>query len=166
MGWIVAGRPCDGRFLRQTAILVAAGVAPDLDLLIGRHSAETHSIGAAMIAATVAAWMRWPVAQTRLRIWLAVFSAWLSHPIMDALGSDTSVPVGVMLYWPFSTVHVQSMWEIFDPISRRWQQAGFIEFNLRAVAREVLLVGPLTALVWIVRRRWAGMRIARPDRRT
>ena len=86
VGWIVAGRPRDGRFLRQTAILVAAGVAPDLDLLIGRHSAESHSMGAAMIAGTVAAWRRWPVAQTRLRIWLAVFAAWLSHPIMDALG--------------------------------------------------------------------------------
>ena len=74
------------------------------------------------------------------------------------------MPVGVMLYWPFSMVYVQSVWEIFDPISRRWQQAGFVEFNLRAVAREVVLVGPLTALVWMVRRRFAGTRSARPDR--
>ena len=45
----------------------------DLDLLIGRHSAETHSLGAALIVAAIAAWQRWPVARRRWRIGLAVF---------------------------------------------------------------------------------------------
>ena len=155
VGWGLAGAPSDrGGLLKQTAILAAIGIAPDLDLLIGRHSMETHSIGAAVIVASIAAWQRWPVASSRLWIWLAVALAWMSHPLLDALGSDTSVPIGVMAFWPLSDAHVQTSWEVFGPISRRYWRDDFLAINLRSVSTEVLILGPiLLATRWITGRR-------------
>lgn len=138
--------------MRQIAILVAIGIAPDLDLLIGRHSMETHSIGAAAIVATLAAWQRWPVASSRVAIWVAVALAWMSHPLLDALGSDTSAPYGVMAFWPFSTEHVRTGWDLFGPISRRYWRDDFWSINASSVLREVLVLAPIVALVAI--RKW------------
>jgi membrane-bound metal-dependent hydrolase YbcI (DUF457 family) len=150
-GWSVAGRPdTSPALIKQVAILVAIGVAPDLDLLIGRHSMETHSIGAAVIVATIAAWQRWPVAASRTTIWIAVALAWLSHPILDAVGSDTSAPIGVMAFWPFSRAHVQATWEVFGPISRRYWRDDFWSINLSSMTREVLVLGPVLAMVALV----------------
>jgi membrane-bound metal-dependent hydrolase YbcI (DUF457 family) len=149
-GWIVAGKPeTRPALLRQVAILVAVGVAPDVDLLIGRHSMETHSIGAAVIVATVAAWQRWPVAASRTTTWMAVALAWMSHPILDALGSDTSAPIGVMAFWPFSRAHVQSSFEVFGAISRRYWRDDFWSLNASAVGRELLILAPIVALVFL-----------------
>jgi len=141
--------------LRQVAILVAIGMAPDLDLLIGRHSMETHSIGAAALVATLAAWQRWPVASSRVVIWVAVALAWMSHPLLDALGSDTSAPYGVMAFWPFSTEHVRTGWDVFGPISRRYWRDDFWSINASSVLREVLVLAPIVALVAMAEvRKW------------
>lgn len=158
-GWGIAGVPAwTPALLRQAGILVAVGVAPDLDLLIGRHSMETHSIGAAALVASVAAWQRWPVASSRTLIWVVVMLAWLSHPLLDALARDTSVPIGVMAFWPFSRAHVQTNWEIFGPISRRYWQDDFWTMNLSSILREVIVLAPVLVLVVLVsvknRLRW------------
>jgi hypothetical protein len=149
IGWAVAGRetPAAGR-LAQAATLVAVGVAPDLDLLVGRHSAETHSLGAAVIVAAVAAWRRWPAATSATRIGLAVFLAWLSHPLLDAMGRDGTPPLGVMLFWPFSPDHVLAPWRLFDAISRRYWLEEFWRHNLQAVAREIAILAPAAAAAW------------------
>jgi membrane-bound metal-dependent hydrolase YbcI (DUF457 family) len=110
---------------RRIAILAAIGMAPDLDLLIGRHSRETHSLGAAAIVASLAAALRWPVATSRLRIWCTVALAWLSHPLLDALALDTSPPLGVMALWPFTRTHYQTGLSLFGPIARSVRQPGF-----------------------------------------
>ena len=133
--------------LRQILILVAIGVAPDLDLLIGRHSMETHSIGAAVLVASIAAWQRWPVASSRMTTWIAVLLAWLSHPLLDALGSDTSAPIGVMAFWPLSSAHFQTHWQVFEAISRRYWRDDFWSLNISAMVREVLVLLPIVALV-------------------
>ena len=152
-GWAVAGKP-EPRpaLIRQVALLVAIGIAPDLDLLIGRHSMETHSIGAAVIVATIAAWQRWPVATSRTMTWITVALAWLSHPLLDALGSDTSAPIGVMAFWPLSTAHFQTHWQVFEAISRRYWLAGFVRHNLWALATETLMLAPVAAALAL----WRG----------
>ncbi len=155
-GWGIAGRPtARPEFIKQVAILVAVGVAPDLDLLVGRHSMETHSIGAAIIVATIAAWQRWPVAGSRTTIWITVALAWLSHPILDALGSDTSAPIGVMASWPFSRAHFQTPFGIFEAISRRHWRDDFWRLNISAALKEVLILAPVLAMVALIRlRKW------------
>jgi membrane-bound metal-dependent hydrolase YbcI (DUF457 family) len=152
VGWTAAGRRAGGRALAvQAGILAAIGAAPDLDLLAGRHSGETHSLGAAVIVGCAAAIWRWPIAGTRTRIWFAAFLAYASHPILDMLSLDTSIPLGVMFLWPFSTVHIQTGWSIFASIYRNYHESGFLAHNLLAMVQEVLIVGPLTALAYYLR---------------
>lgn len=151
-GWGIAGLMAVGQARwRQIAILVAIGLAPDLDLLWGRHSRETHSLGAALIVATVAAWQRWPMASTRTRIWLAVCAAWLTHPLLDAMSSDTSIPVGIMAFWPLSTEYYTTGWDTFGPISRRYWLDNFWAINLTSIGRELLILGPVAVAVSIYR---------------
>jgi membrane-bound metal-dependent hydrolase YbcI (DUF457 family) len=133
--------------------LAAIGVMPDLDLLIGRHSAETHSIGVAVMVASVAALLRVPVASQRWRIWLAILLAWMTHPLLDAFTEDSSVPIGIMMWWPFSSAYVHSGVTIFDSIYRRWWLPGFWEHNVKAALKELMILGPpFAAVAWITLR--------------
>jgi membrane-bound metal-dependent hydrolase YbcI (DUF457 family) len=153
-GWGIAGVLAVGQARwRQIAILVAIGIAPDLDLLWGRHSRETHSLGAALIVATVAAWQRWPVASNRAHIWLAVCLAWLTHPLLDAMSSDTSIPIGIMAFWPLSTEFHTTGWDIFGPISRRYWLDNFWSINLASIGRELILLAPVA-----IAARWSRLK--------
>lgn len=153
-GWLVAQPPASRKaLLIQSATLAVIGVMPDLDLLINRHSAETHSIGAAAIAATIAALARLPVATARGRIWLAVFLAWLTHPLLDAFTDDSSIPIGIMIAWPFSAAHVHSGMAVFDPIYRRYWLPGFFGHNAIAALKEIAILAPMMGLGWWMRRR-------------
>jgi inner membrane protein len=130
-------------------------VAPDLDLLIGRHSAETHSIGAAVVAgAAVWAALQWKRAP-RARLLAAIAAiAVLSHVLLDWLGTDTSAPIGVMAMWPFSREYVESELHLFMAVSRRYWLPEFWTYNFSVLARELLLLGPpALAAEWIVRKR-------------
>lgn len=151
-GWIVAKPEAERRALvRQAGILAMISVAPDLDLLVGRHSMETHSIGAALLAAGIAGWLRWPVARTRLRIFAAVGLAWLSHPLLDLMAPDTSPPLGVMLFWPVSASYVYPDLSVFAPISRRYWLDGFVAHNLGAIVREIAILLPIAGVILAVR---------------
>jgi hypothetical protein len=156
VGWAVVTPPAErSRRLTQAGILVAVGVAPDLDFLIGRHSMETHSIGAAVVVASVAAWRRWPVASSRAAIWAVIFLAWMSHPLLDALNFDWSdiPPRGPMAFWPFYGEHLHTDIGLFGPISRRYWLDSFWRINLGSIAREIFILGPIAATAWLVRRR-------------
>jgi hypothetical protein len=161
VGWAVANIP-RGRTqqVRQVAVLAALGMAPDLDLLIGRHRAEMHSIGAALIMATVALWGRWPIGASGARLWLAACAAWGSHVLLDALGADSSPPGGLMAFWPVSTEFYQAPWDVFANISRRWWTPQFYLHNAIAVLREVVILAPVAALVY-----WRRTRSQHPQLR-
>lgn len=144
-----------GQVLTPSAVLLcaAAGAAPDLDFLWGRHNMETHSLGAALIAGlAVFAWKR------NVRLAIAVTVAWVSHVLFDWLGSDTTPPLGVMALWPLSSDYYFSNAFFFEAISRRYWLDNFITHNLWAVTREILILGPVLAVVtafrWRARRRF------------
>jgi membrane-bound metal-dependent hydrolase YbcI (DUF457 family) len=154
VGWTLSRpEPSTSALARQAAIFAAVGMAPDLDLLVGRHSRETHSIGAALIVAAIAAWRRVPAARTRPAVFVAVAAAWFSHPLFDALSFDIGPPVGVMMWWPFSTDHWHTGVTIFDAIERHWEEPHFLRQNVFAVARELVMLVPTVLAVWAVRRR-------------
>jgi membrane-bound metal-dependent hydrolase YbcI (DUF457 family) len=142
-GWALGSeRPS----VRRTALLVAVGLAPDLDLLFGTHSTYTHSVGAVAIV-TLIAWL----ATRDARLTAAVAAAWASHLLLDWLGSDSRDPIGIMALWPFSTAHYQSGFYVFNAISRRyWMPEQFIWGNLKAAAREVAILLPVLALAYWV----------------
>jgi inner membrane protein len=147
------------RSVRRALLLVGAATAPDLDLLFrfidGRnhHQAETHSIGAAALAAVVV----W--AATRLRHWprpaalgLVTGCAWLSHVLLDYVGLDTHPPIGIMALWPFERGFHKAPWTIFLDIGRTLEWAT-VRHNALAMAWEVVLLGPLLLASWRLRTR-------------
>ena len=166
-GWAIARPAVRPRaLLIQTAGFAALGMAADLDLLVGRHSMETHSIGAAAIVASIAAFWRWPLADSRWRIWLAAFAAWATHPLLDSLAPDNLPPIGVMAFWPISSGYFNTGLNIFAAISRRAWFIGFFKKNGLAVIREVLILAPVVWLVWVTRKRqdgFAGVVPGEPD---
>jgi hypothetical protein len=152
VGWVAAGAARPNTLMKRSVLIAALGVAPDLDLLGGRHSMETHSFGAALLVGAVAAAVRLPLASTPLRIFLTATLAWATHPVLDSFGADTSEPFGVMMGWPLSREHV--MFEpFFHSISRRWWLDGFITNTLMAVVREVAILGPIAVVSWLAMRR-------------
>ena len=151
VGLLGSGRSASGatsgygrRLVAPTVLLAsAAAVAPDLDFLWGRHNMETHSLGAAALAAAaVLIWTR----GRGTRLALIVGLAWSSHVLFDWLGSDTTPPLGVMALWPISDAFYFADAFVFDAISRRTQLPNFWSHNLWAVAKEALMLGPLAAL--------------------
>ncbi len=151
-GWAVAP-PAEGRrpLITQAALFMALGAAPDLDLLVGRHRYETHSIGAAVIAGAVAALMRWPIAPTRARIFWAACAAWATHPLLDMLAPDHWPPIGVMAFWPLSRGFYITGLEWFLPIDRDWRSSAALWLDARAAIREALILVPVVVLVWWIR---------------
>jgi membrane-bound metal-dependent hydrolase YbcI (DUF457 family) len=137
-GWGSAPR----RDVAAAAILSVVAAAPDLDLLVHSHRAESHSVGAALIAGLIA------VAITRKLQWaVAVTLAWTSHVLLDWLSNDTRPPLGVMALWPFTRDYYKASIEIFPPVSRRYWESRFWIYNLKALAVELLVLTPLTTLV-------------------
>lgn len=143
-----------GQLVAPSALLLCAvaGVAPDLDFFWGRHNMETHSLGAAVLAGLgVLAYNRGKNPQLAL----AVTLAWSTHVLFDWLGSDDTPPLGVMALWPLSSTFYFADAFVFEAISRRYWLDNFVTHNLWAVAREVVILGPILVAVKFLRRRSA-----------
>lgn len=169
-GWVLDPAPAGGgrRAARRTAIFALAATIPDLDLLIGTHRGPSHSLAASLAAGIVAwAWYAWVLrrgggagpsdaraaSRAPLRLALPVAAAYATHVLLDWLGADSSAPIGLMALWPLSHDYYSTSRPVFLAISRRYWLADFWGLNLRAVAREVLWLGPLAVLAWRVRGR-------------
>jgi hypothetical protein len=169
-GWGSAPR----RDVAAAAILSAVAIAPDLDLLVSTHRAETHSIGAAVIAGAVA----WVVARSVVAAaplppapglrrtgrrdalsWaVAVTLAWASHVLLDWLSNDTRPPFGIMALWPLTREYYKASVELFPATSRQYWLAEFWIDNLKAVVVETAILGPIAAVVIWWRRGQTGVR--------
>jgi membrane-bound metal-dependent hydrolase YbcI (DUF457 family) len=141
------------RYERWLLLCAVAAITPDIDLLWGTHRTWTHSLGAtigvAAIAYVIARARRLPAAALALTIAVAFGS----HLFLDWLGRDSRPPRGVMLFWPLSTAYYVSGLDIFTEISRRyWLPEQFIVGNLKSIAREILILGPVAFLAWRWRR--------------
>ena len=144
---LVAERPTHStRTYRLLGWLAVAACAPDLDFFWGRHGAETHSLGAAlMVGLAVLAVTRGREAKLAVMVALA----WSSHVLFDWLGSDDTPPLGVMALWPFTDSYYFARAYIFDAISRRYWLPGFVMHNAVAVLKEIAILGPIVAaIVW------------------
>jgi membrane-bound metal-dependent hydrolase YbcI (DUF457 family) len=147
----VAGESCFAHVMRsrRTWAFVAAGLAADLDLLVGLHSRYTHSIGAAMLVLAVALWWTRGRGRAALGLSLAVAASYASHVLLDWLANDTSPPLGIMALWPFDNGFYLSPVSVFMGISRKFWLAAAWKGNLVSVARELLI---LTPVAWVVGR--------------
>jgi membrane-bound metal-dependent hydrolase YbcI (DUF457 family) len=151
-GWTIDPPGRDVR--RPVLIFAAAGMAADLDLLVGAHSGPTHGLGAALIVGAVS-WLVLRRARScpAWRPSCAVAAAYASHTLLDWLGTDSSPPIGIMALWPLSHRYYESPWRVFMAISRRYWLPEFWTFNIRALGRELVILVPLAVIVVMTRRR-------------
>jgi len=125
-----------------------AGVLPDIDFAWGGHNRQTHSLGAAILAGLVVlAWKRQP------GLAVAVALSWGTHVLFDWLGSDDTPPLGVMALWPLNSNFYFADAHIFEAISRRYWLDNFYTHNGWAVLKELLILGPVAAVVTAFRSR-------------
>jgi inner membrane protein len=132
-------------------------VAADLDLLVGLHSRQSHSIGAAALV-FAASWLVLrgrPAAGAATA--LALSLSYASHILLDFFGSDTTPPLGIMALWPFSSDFYLSPVALFMGISRRYWLAAAWAQNARSVAHELLVMLPLAGLACWLRWRFVGV---------
>jgi inner membrane protein len=141
------------RFTLLGALLAAL---PDADLLLPYpHRGWTHSLGASLlvmiITVAVTGWVTRAVAW-RLALVLAVAQA--SHVLLDWMGVDARTPNGIQALWPFNRQYYISGWDFFPPTERNLANPNIVAINLRALAFEAAVLGPVAGLaVWLTRRR-------------
>jgi membrane-bound metal-dependent hydrolase YbcI (DUF457 family) len=148
--------------VRRAALVTAAALAPDLDLLLrfvdGRnhHNQETHSLGfallAALLAAALAGWRGWP---SPARWGLACGIGWSSHLLLDYLNVDTHPPIGLLALWPLSAEYFKFPWPIFMDIGRTLD-GHTVRHNAVAAAWEAVVLLPPLAWAWRSRRNRLG----------
>jgi membrane-bound metal-dependent hydrolase YbcI (DUF457 family) len=157
LGWLAARSSRLPHPVLTAAAFAALGVVPDLDVLIeGTHRLYTHSVAAVALVAILAALALRAAgppsltARERTVLALAAAAAYASHILLDWLGDDRSVPIGIRALWPFTDAFFQSDVRWFPPVERRYWLPGFWTANLRAIAWELLVLMPLAlvALAW------------------
>jgi len=133
----------------RAGLLVAAAVAPDLDLLFqlvdGRnhHNNETHSVGAAILSGLVAASLLPFLRLARSRaLAVAVSLSWSTHLVLDYLNRDTNPPIGILAFWPLSDAYFKFPWPLFLDIGRTLEWAT-VRHNLLAALWEAVLLLPV-----------------------
>lgn len=127
---------------------------PDADLLIPHfHRSGTHSVTATALVLIITAGVTGKV--TRRPAWLLVWAlgiAHASHLLLDWLGTDRFPPPGLQLLWPFSDQFHYSGVDLFPPVERRIMRPEALGVNLTAALTEIVIMGPVAAAAWIVRR--------------
>jgi membrane-bound metal-dependent hydrolase YbcI (DUF457 family) len=140
-------------------VCMALGAAADADLLYASiHRTMTHSVTAAALVVIVAAAVTgWVTGKVEWRIALACGAAYGSHLLLDWLGEDPNPPAGIQLLWPFSDRWFIAPWTIFLRTERDTiLSARSIGTNLKAIGLEVLILGPIVAVVGWWRSRTSG----------
>jgi hypothetical protein len=135
--------------LRRGVWFAILGMSPDLDLLVaGLHRGPTHSLGVALICGLAAAALT-----SNARLGAAAGCAYATHALLDWLGADSSRPIGIMALWPLTSDYYQASKPIFESIWRRNETPDFWSHNIKALARElVILVPPALIGFWLARR--------------
>ena len=135
---------------RCAAGLAALGVLPDVDLLLGMHRGATHSLGAVLVAGVFAGAL---VPAARLPAALTAAAAVASHPLLDWLGTDPSPPRGIMAWWPWANGFYLSDAAFFLRVCREYASPECWRHNTLAVARELVLLAPVTLAALLAARR-------------
>jgi membrane-bound metal-dependent hydrolase YbcI (DUF457 family) len=143
---------------------VIAASLPDIDFgigfLIGRnvHHYFTHSIGFTLMFAAASYLASRVSGRARPGFdALVLGGCYLSHVFLDLFSKDTAPPYGLQLLWPFSADFHISPVLLFDDIWRGTLAKLLGLHNWLAVAREIAIVGPVTAVTfaWWKRQRYS-----------
>lgn len=119
------------------------------------HHGISHSIGFAVVIAFVTGLVsRFLLKRSFWRIGGVSLILLLVHLFMDFSTGDTSVPYGIMLFWPFSNRYYISPISIFPAFPKRASVADVVNpLNLKAYIYELILLGPLFIIISFIRLR-------------
>jgi membrane-bound metal-dependent hydrolase YbcI (DUF457 family) len=134
--------------------LICAGLAasPDLDLLTKSHRMVTHSLGAVVVVALVAAVFAASIRRPVGRVAAMCAAAYGTHLLLDWMCVDNYPPRGVQLLWPFTATWYISNWDVFRQTARNdLLTPAVIRTNVLAVSQELAILLPLLAAVWLIR---------------
>jgi membrane-bound metal-dependent hydrolase YbcI (DUF457 family) len=156
-------RRLSGRWPRLLLTCSLLAALPDLDLIVpGAHRRISHSllaVGVVAIAAAVITRVR--AGRLDWRVTLVAAAAYGSHLLTDYFGVDPGTPAGIQLLWPREQWFI-SDWSIFLGTERHAPLSAFaILMNALALARELVVLGPILLLTWLRRQRLG--RAARVD---
>ena len=173
LGWLAARSSRLPYPWLTAGAFAALGVVPDLDVLVeGTHRLYTHSVAAVAFVAVLAAVSlrvagpRGLTSREQVVLAVAVAAAYGSHILLDWLGDDRSVPIGIRALWPFTDGYYQSDRRWFPPVERRYWLPGFWTANLRAIGWELLLLAPVALVALAARGRGhtgSAARVGTPD---
>jgi membrane-bound metal-dependent hydrolase YbcI (DUF457 family) len=156
VGWLATRSTRLERPVVAALTFAALGVVPDFDVLVeGTHRLYTHSIAAVALVAGLSAAVLAGGKALRWRLVLACTLAYGSHLVLDWMGDDRSVPIGIRALWPFSDAYYQSELRWFPSVERRYWLPRFWTANFHAIAMELLILGPVAVLAFALRRRQA-----------
>jgi membrane-bound metal-dependent hydrolase YbcI (DUF457 family) len=135
-----------------TLTCAALAVAPDLDVLLGTHRTITHSLGAVLFVGLFAAAMAANASRPILRVALMCAAAYGSHLLLDWLGADQRPPYGIQALWPMDTGWYISNAGVFRKTVRMLFPVNVIvRENAITAVSEILMLGPLLVILWLVR---------------
>jgi len=150
-----------------TLLCAAIAAAPDLDLLFHLHRTYSHSIGAVLLAALLAAAIAASRHRPAIRIAAMCALAYATHLFLDWLSVDRLPPYGLQALWPFTSRWFISGWDLFRQTERRrFLSRESIEVNMLAIAQETAILLPIAIVAWLVRvKALAGLsaEVARDD---
>jgi membrane-bound metal-dependent hydrolase YbcI (DUF457 family) len=138
-----------------TVACAVLAISPDFDNLFHTHRTYSHSLGAAGIVWLAVALVAWRLHLPVVRTATVCAAAYASHVLLDWLGRDDSAKGGLMALWPLSAHYYRSGANLFLELVPH-PRHGFVRLlisNTRALAREVLILGPPFLLALVLRTR-------------
>jgi len=142
-------------------LVVFAANLPDLDLIPGLllgnealyHRTVSHSITfVASISLLTFFLLKYAGHSHTNRVALMFALALLSQIAIDWISYDDTLPAGIRLLWPFSDDHFMSPATVFLNIRRdNLFTDAVIAHNLRALARETIILGPPLMALWALK---------------
>jgi membrane-bound metal-dependent hydrolase YbcI (DUF457 family) len=148
----------DSKLLLATVVAACfADIDFGIGFLLGRnvHHYFTHSLGFTLLFTGVSYILARALGRGRPdHDAMLLGAAYLSHVLLDMLSKDSAPPYGLELLWPLSEKFTISPILVFDDIWRGSLAKLFGLHNWLAVGRELLVMGPPTAVaLWWWKRR-------------
>jgi membrane-bound metal-dependent hydrolase YbcI (DUF457 family) len=147
-----------------TVACAVLAISPDFDNFFHTHRTYSHSVGASGLIWLGAALIAWRLRLPVVRTATVCAAAYASHMFLDWLGRDDSAKGGLMALWPLTTHYYRSGANLFLELAPhpRYGLVRLLISNARALAREVLILGPpfLLALALRVRSMTRALRRA------
>ena len=153
---------------KTVLLFVVVANLPDIDFLPGflvgkpnlyHHHYLSHSLGFAVFVGLVLGWV---FAKRKPRGFLYYFlvfgSVCYSHMVLDYFTADTSTPLGLPLFWPFSAEYRYSEFSIFLAVHKSGDSATFFQslftrHNFWVALWEVVVFVPVLAIIKLVKNR-------------